>query len=88
MSRRPEGASGGGLVLVVDDQQTTGRCSSAGCSARAIGWCSAEGGLEGLELARSRPVDVILLDILMPDLSGYEVLARLKANDALKQSRC
>ncbi|MBT3658619.1 MAG: response regulator [Rhodospirillaceae bacterium] len=41
---------------------------------------SAGGGREALALADSEPFDVILLDLMMPDLNGFEVLARLKAD--------
>jgi PAS domain S-box-containing protein len=35
----------------------------------------------GLQAARTGPVDVVLLDLLMPDLSGFEVVAALRADD-------
>ena len=40
---------------------------------------SASDGAEGLELARSYEFDVIVLDIMMPKLSGYEMAKRLRA---------
>ena len=42
-----------------------------------------QGGL-GLELAREHSPDVILLDLHLPDISGDEVLRRLKADPATK----
>ena len=39
----------------------------------------ANSGARGLELASSAPPDLILLDIMMPDMDGYEVFRRLKA---------
>jgi len=41
---------------------------------------SAYGGLEGLEKVATEDVDLILLDIMMPDVSGFEVCEQLKAN--------
>ncbi len=41
----------------------------------------APGGREALEVIESNPPDLILLDILMPDVDGYEVCARLKADE-------
>jgi DNA-binding response OmpR family regulator len=38
-------------------------------------------GLAALEIVRSRPIDAVLLDVLMPGLDGFEVLKRLKAVD-------
>jgi signal transduction histidine kinase/DNA-binding response OmpR family regulator len=45
----------------------------------------ADGGGEGLRLARLARPDVIFLDLLMPDLPGFEVIARLKAEDDTKR---
>ena len=41
-------------------------------------------GLEGLKLAASEKPDVILLDIVMPDMDGFEVCTKLKENPELK----
>jgi len=38
----------------------------------------ARGGLEGLEMAEQNPPQLIILDLMMPDLHGYEVFKRLK----------
>jgi DNA-binding response OmpR family regulator len=43
----------------------------------------AAGGMEALALLESNPIDVILLDVLMPGLSGIEVLRRLKQHPRL-----
>lgn len=45
---------------------------------------TAIGGLEGLKLAASENPDVILLDIVMPDMDGFEVCTKLKENPELK----
>ena len=44
----------------------------------------ATSGKEGLELAEKSNPDLILLDIMMPEMDGYEVCARLKANPVTK----
>ena len=84
LEQASEAGSGGGLVLVIDDQEVNRALLERRLQRQGHRVVLAEGGQQGLELARSLAVDVILLDILMPDLSGYEVLARLKASDALK----
>lgn len=43
----------------------------------------ARGGLEGLELAAQNPPQLIILDLMMPDLHGYQVFERLKAMPGL-----
>ena len=35
-------------------------------------------GRQALELLHSKPFDLVLLDIMMPDVNGYEVLAQMK----------
>ena len=42
-------------------------------------------GMEALEIARNQDIDLILLDIQMPDISGYEVCRRLKQDDATRE---
>ncbi len=44
----------------------------------------AKNGLEGLQVAKDQEVDLILLDINLPDIDGYEVARRLRASENLK----
>jgi len=44
----------------------------------------AAGGKEGLEKARQDPPDLILLDLMMPDMDGWEVYQQIKADDKTK----
>ncbi len=41
-------------------------------------------GEQALELLKSRPFDLVLLDIMMPNVNGYQVLAAMKANESLR----
>ena len=45
----------------------------------------ADSGAKGLELAAKAPPDLILLDIMMPEMDGFEVCRRLKAQPLLRQ---
>ncbi len=41
----------------------------------------ADGGIEGLELTRKNLPDLILLDLMMPDMDGWEVYQQIKADE-------
>ncbi len=45
---------------------------------------TAADGRQALDLIQQRPVDLVLLDIMMPEMNGYEVLERLKADERLR----
>ena len=45
---------------------------------------SAVDGRQALELLNSKPFDLVLLDIMMPNVNGYEVLAQMKASVSLR----
>jgi DNA-binding response OmpR family regulator len=44
----------------------------------------AAGGKEGLEKVRQRPPDLVLLDLMMPDMDGWEVYQQIKADEKTK----
>jgi len=75
----------GSALLVVDDNEDnrytlTQRLKRQGYANVA----TAQDGREALDLLRTRPFDLVLLDIMMPELNGYQVLAELKADDQLR----
>jgi DNA-binding response OmpR family regulator len=45
----------------------------------------ANGGIEGLETVRREKPDLVLLDLMMPDMDGWEVYQQMKADDALRE---
>ncbi len=71
-------------VLVVDDTLENLELLSAMLKANGYKVRPVTGGVPALQAARSSPPDLILLDINMPDLSGYDVCQRLQADEALK----
>jgi DNA-binding response OmpR family regulator len=44
----------------------------------------ANGGIEGLETVKREGPDLVLLDLMMPDMDGWEVYQQMKADDALR----
>lgn len=67
-------------ILVVDDHQSNRDLLSRRLTREGHDVVTAETGARALELAEATPFDLVLLDLLMPGMSGYEVLCRLKAN--------
>jgi len=65
-------------ILVVDDVQANVRLLEARLKAEYFDVRTARSGEEALEIARLERIDVVLLDIMMPGLSGFEVCAALK----------
>lgn len=45
----------------------------------------AAGGKEGLEKVRQQPPDLILLDLMMPDMDGWEVYQQIKADEKTRE---
>jgi len=45
----------------------------------------AAGGREGLQALQENPPDLVLLDLMMPDLDGWEVYQQMKASDRLRE---
>lgn len=70
-------AAGRQKILVVDDEERIVRFVSRGLSAAGYDVSSATGGMAGLESALAQAYDLVILDLLMPDLDGMAVLRRL-----------
>ncbi len=71
-------------ILVVDDEDRNRRLLVAMLEAEGYSAAEAADGAQALELARQSPPDIILLDIMMPGMDGYEVARALKADAATK----
>ena len=79
---RPSTAEGG-RILVVDDIEANRDLLSRRLARDGHSVVAAAGGLEALQLLAGKDFDLVLLDLMMPDMNGFEVLARLKADDRL-----
>src|SRR5215218_10032860 len=75
----------GARILLVDDNEDN-RYTLARRLKRE-GWsnlATAQNGREALNMIAEEPFDLVLLDILMPEMNGYEVLEKLKADAATR----
>lgn len=70
-----------GRVLVVDDVATNRLLLRAKLSSAYYDVVVAENGNQALEMARTEQPDMIMLDVMMPDIDGFAVCARLKASE-------
>lgn len=71
-------------VLVIDDDELA-RAEIARCVEQQGHTASvAEHGGQGLDMLRSQKFDLVLLDLLMPEVDGFEVLRRMKEDAALR----
>ncbi len=72
--RRPDH----GELLVVDDEPFLRDAVAA--SLRFLGFevTTAETGAEALRMARDRPFDLVVLDVMLPDTDGFDIVRRLR----------
>ncbi|HEX6160598.1 MAG TPA: response regulator [Thermoanaerobaculia bacterium] len=73
-----------GRLLVVDDQAMNRDVLSRRLRRQGHTVVTAENGHDALAVLRETPFDLVLLDIMMPDMDGYEVLRRVKSDDRLQ----
>jgi signal transduction histidine kinase/DNA-binding response OmpR family regulator len=71
-------------VLVVDDDESVRRLLAYELQPLGVGILEAADGKTALEIASTQAPDVILLDVLMPGLDGWETLRSLKENPATR----
>src|SRR5438128_9882257 len=65
-------------VLVIDDEPQIRRALRAGLTGSGYEVHAAASGEEGLDLAALHPPDVVILDLAMPGLDGFEVCRQLR----------
>ncbi|GAA2104351.1 response regulator transcription factor [Streptomyces albiaxialis] len=76
----PPSPSGGSVrLLVVDDESTVRELLRTALRYAGFEVEAAATGEEALDLADRRPPDLVLLDVMLPDMDGFEVIRRLRA---------
>ena len=69
-----------GRLLVVDDNESNRDILSRRLKQEGYEVLTSENGRQTLEIVKTEPVDLVLLDVMMPEMDGYEVLQHLKAH--------
>lgn len=67
-----------GNILVVDDDMVNRLVLSTNLSEQGYTVATAENGRQALDMLGSQPFDVVLLDLIMPEMDGYQVLEQMK----------
>lgn len=72
------------VILVVDDIPTNTLLIKTLLKGRNYEVLCAHSGAQALQIAEERKPELVLLDIMMPEMDGYEVLARLRSSESTK----
>ena len=71
-------------VLIVDDEATNRQLLEVLLGSEGLRFLSAAGGEDALAIVAAQPPDLILLDIMMPRMDGYQVATLIMANPATR----
>ena len=71
-------------ILVIEDEVEINELVCSRLMMNGFEVISAQDGLEGLDMARKEKPDLIILDVMMPKLNGYQVCRMLKFDDKYK----
>jgi signal transduction histidine kinase len=77
---------GVGRILVVDDEELNRILLSTNLLESGYTVETAEDGQQALQMLRAQPFDAVLLDLIMPRMDGYQVLAEMKQDAALRRT--
>src|SRR5512139_676942 len=70
----------GNNILYIEDNEDNMMLVKRALEARGYRLLEAENGLDGIAVAENQEVDLVLLDINLPDIDGYEVARRLRTS--------
>lgn len=71
-------------ILIVEDEPDIIMLVKRSLSQKAFRLLEAESGTVALDLLKKEKPDLILLDVMMPDMDGFEVCRQIKADETLK----
>ena len=73
------------VVLIVDDELTSQKLTRRLVEKQGHRALCASNGIQAIETLENEAVDVILMDVVMPEMDGLEACRQIKANDSTKQ---
>ena len=73
-------------ILAIDDDAETLYCLTVALKTLGYQAIGAQDGAEGLRLARQHQPDLILVDLMMPNMDGFEVCRQLRADPATSET--
>ena len=65
-------------ILIIEDDRTTSKTIEMALKSKDYSFHTVDNGEEAIELARREEYDLLILDLNLPDISGYDVLKRLR----------
>ena len=72
-------------VLIVEDNELSMKLINDLLQAKGFNTLKAGDGLIALDIAREQIPDLIIMDIQLPDISGHDVIRKLKSDDKLRK---
>jgi signal transduction histidine kinase/DNA-binding response OmpR family regulator len=83
---KPSVEGGATSVMVVDDEEANRHWLMRILEPAGFEVVEAAGGRQAIELARARPPDLVLLDLMMPEVTGFDVVEALRADPKTSQT--
>ena len=71
-------------ILIIDDDEQVRELLYQTLSAEGYGACVATNGVEALQALKAVHIDAIMLDLVMPEMDGFEVLQQIKTDERLR----
>lgn len=73
-------------ILIIDDEPATVEMIGTFMEINGYGWSSALNGTQGLALIQTDKPDLLILDLMMPDIEGFEICEWVRSQEAIAQT--
>lgn len=74
-------------ILIADDEKALRMLIAGTLEIGDFEVMEADNGIDALKMAEKECPDLVILDVMMPGMTGYEVCKQIKSNDALKNTK-